>query len=142
MRDGFKPSGTGRRLRRGAKILPLASSLALLAFTTSAAAPVVSAGAYNQSYNCESFVGQSTCNQTAGSWYTLTNVGGTNWNASGDVCIAWGNLKSTTLQCAGGGSNSTLECAGSGTYGYGWAETADGLNWNISGHEDNYSGCT
>lgn len=111
----------------------------------SAFSAVPSAGAsYDQSYNCQSFVGQSTCNQTAGSWYSLTNVGATNWSVGGDICDAWGNLKPTTEECyASGGAQTILECSSSGTlYGYGWSGTYWGDKWNISGHEDNYASCS
>ena len=124
------------------RLVPVVAVLAACAVAASAAGPVGPAGAYDQSYNCETFVGQPTCNQTAGAWYSLTNVGGTNWSVAGDVCVAWGNLKSSTLQCAINGANTTLECAGSATYGYGWAETKDGGDWNLSGHEDNYASCS
>jgi hypothetical protein len=121
-------------------------ALILVALTSaglaSAASRISPADAYYQSYNCQSFVGQSTCNQTAGSWSTLTNVGATNWSVGGDICDAWGNLKSSTESCYSSGSGQTiLECSGS-TYGYGWSGTYWGDSWNISGHEDNYSGCS
>jgi hypothetical protein len=127
---------------RAARFTTLVAILVAGSLAASAAAPVTRADAYDQNYNCETFVGQSTCNQTAGSWYSLTNVGGTNWSVTGDVCVAWGNLKSSTLQCATGGASTTLECAGSATYGYGWAGTQDGRDWNLSGHEDNYTSCS
>ena len=135
-------SGWARRSRRrAAKLLALAACPAALAVLVADAAPVSPAVAYYQSYNCESFVGQPTCNQTAGSWHTLTAVGGTNWDVGGDVCVAWGNLRPATEQCAANGANSTISCR-SATYGYGWAGSHDGENWNLSGHEDDYGGCS
>jgi hypothetical protein len=128
-------------LRRAARLLSLAACPAVLAVLVADAAAVSPADAYYQSYDCESFVGQPTCNQTAGSWYTLTAVRGTNWDVSNDVCVAWGNLRSQTEQCASLGSDWTISCR-SATYGYGWAGTQDGADWNISGHEDDYSGCS
>jgi hypothetical protein len=110
--------------------------------TVSLSTAVTPAGAYLQDYNCQSFVGQSTCSQTAGSWYTITNVGATDWSVGGDICDAFGNMKSTTETCYSSGSGQTiLECAGA-VYSYGWSGTYWGDKWNISGHEDNYSGCS
>jgi hypothetical protein len=119
-------------------------ALAMASLATLASSSVSPALAYDQSYNCASFVGQSTCNQTAGSWYSITNVGATNWSVGGDICDAWGNLKSSTETCYSSGSGQTiLECSTTGAlYGYGWAGTYWGDDWNISGHEDNYSSCS
>lgn len=100
------------------------------------------AASYYQTYNCQSFVGRSTCNQTAGSWWTLTNVGATNWSVGGDICDAWGNIGSTKECFSGGTGETLLECYTSAMYGYGWAGTYWGDSWNISGHEDNYTSCS
>ncbi len=115
----------------------------IAAFATGAAtSQVTPSEAYYQSYNCDSFVGRSTCNQTAGSWYTLNGVGAKNWDVGNDICAAWGNLKGSTEACfTSGGAQYILVCD-SGTYGYGWAGTANGDNHNISGHEDDYTPCS
>lgn len=101
--------------------------------------PPGDASAYSQAYNCETFIGKSTCHLTAGSWYAITNVGATNYDASGDICAEYGQ-QASTLACALGGY-SILEC-GSAVYEYGVSETYLGDNDNISGHEDNNSNCS
>jgi hypothetical protein len=125
---------------------PLALVITALIFagvgTLASSAVAPASGSYYQAYNCESFVGRSTCNQTAGSWWTLTNVGATNWSVGGDICDAWGNI-AWTMECYISGTPQTiLECYSSGMYGYGWAGTYWGDDWNISGHEDNYTTCS
>jgi hypothetical protein len=138
------------RLRLHASRASLAVAFVVAGLTTASLATfasssaVSSAQAYNQTYNCESFVGQSTCKQTAGSWYSITNVGATNWSVGGDICDAWGNLKSTTETCySSGGGQTILECSTTGAiYGYGWSGTYWGDGWNISGHEDDNAGCS
>lgn len=113
----------------------LAASLTLLA----AQAPN-DASAYNQAYNCESFVGRSTCALTAGSWYTLTNLGATNYTVDGDICAQFGGT-SLPVSCTLGGYT-ILYCGNAPVWSYGIAETWYGDSDNISGHEDNYSSCS
>jgi hypothetical protein len=96
------------------------------------------AAAYDQAYNCQTFIGQSTCHLAAGSWYTITNVGASNYTVNDDICAQYGNL-SYTLTCATSGY--TILLCRSAVYEYGISETADGHNDNISGHEDNDSSC-
>lgn len=120
-------------------LLVLAGTLAA-SFTLLAVRPARSASAYDQNYNCETFVGRSTCHLTAGSWYTITNVGGSNYNVSGDICVEFGGIWST-LACAGSGY-SILLCGNAPVYAYGISETYLGDNDNISGHEDNNTNCS
>ncbi len=119
-------------------VVVLASTLAA-SFTLLATRAPGDAAAYNQAYNCETFVGRSTCHLTAGSWYTITDVGATNYDVAGDICAQYGS-EGYTLACALSGY-SILEC-GSPVYEYGISETYDGDNDNISGHEDNANNCT
>lgn len=109
-------------------------------FTLLATRPPKDASAYNQAYNCETFIGRSTCSLTAGSWYTITNVGGTNYNVSGDICVQYGHIPSS-LVCLGSGY-SLLLCGNAPVYQYGISETYWGDDDNISGHEDNNTNCT
>ena len=122
-----------------AVLLVLAATLAA-SFTLLAVRPPKDASAYNQSYNCETFVGRSTCSLTAGSWYTITNIGGTNYNVSGDICIEYGHIPSSLI-CAGSGY-SILLCGNVPVYAYGLSETYWGDSDNISGHEDSYTSCS
>jgi hypothetical protein len=119
----------------------------LLAVVTAAAttAALLSAGsantafAYTQDYNCETFVGQSTCHLTAGSWHNITNIGATNYDVAGDICAQYGQL-SATYTCASSGY--TLLLCSSTVYQYGISETLYGDNDNISGHEDDNTNCS
>jgi hypothetical protein len=130
-----------RRRRPGSfvALLLLAGTLAA-SFTLLAVRPPSDASAYDQAYNCETFVGRSTCSLTAGSWYTITNVGGSNYNVAGDICVAFGGVADSTA-CALGGY-SILFCGNSPVHAYGISETYLGDNDNISGHEDNYTSCS
>lgn len=125
------------RLTPFAVVLVLAGTLAA-SFTLLAVRPPAGASAYDQDYNCETFVGHLTCALTAGSWYTITNVGGSNYNVAGDICVEFG--QSSTLACAAGGY-SILLCGNAPVYAYGLSETAYGDKDNISGHEDNSTSC-
>jgi hypothetical protein len=133
-------SRTARRWGRSpfAILLLLAATLAA-SFTLLAVRPPRDASAYSQAYNCETYMRQSTCHLTAGSWYDITNVGATNYDVSGDICAEVGQL-SLTYTCAGSGY-SILLC-GSTVDEYGISETHYGDNDNISGHEDNNSNCS
>lgn len=131
-------SAHGRRPSPFAILLLVAATLAA-SLTLLAVRPPKDAAAYSQSYNCETFIGQSTCHLTAGSWYAITNVGATNYNVSGDICAQVGQL-SLTYTCASSGY-SILLC-GSSVYEYGISETYRSDNENIAGHEDNNSNCS
>jgi hypothetical protein len=132
---------TPPRARRGltpfAVALVLAGTLAA-SFTLLAVRPPSGASAYSQAYNCETFVGRPTCALTAGSWYTITNLGGTNYNVAGDICVQFGQTSSAA--CALGGY-SILLCGNAPVYAYGISETFFGDKDNISGHEDNSTSC-
>ena len=145
--DGRKRTGLSsitRALASRGRPLSLVLLGTVAAVLTGAATAQVprSAASYYQTYNCESFVGRSTCNQTAGSWYTLNAVGATNWDVGNDICAAWGNDKGSTEACYTSGGVQTVLVCESGLYGYGWAGTYAGDNHNISGHEDNYTPCS
>jgi hypothetical protein len=116
-------------------VLLLAVGTLAASFTLLAVRPPQYAGAYDQNYNCETFVGRSTCHLTAGSWYTITNIGGSNYNVAGDICVQFGGT-SLPETCALGGY-SILLCGNAPVYAYGVSETYLGDNDNISGHEDN-----
>jgi hypothetical protein len=123
--------------------MPLAVLLLAVAVVTACATLLTgnftsAASAYSQSYNCESFVGEPTCHLTAGSWYSITNVGASNYDVSGDICAQYGQL-SDTYECVIGGY-SILLCETS-VYQYGISETEYGDSDNISGHEDDSSLC-
>lgn len=119
-----------------AVVLVLAGTLAA-SFTLLAVRPPNDASAYSQAYNCETFVGRSTCALTAGSWYTITNIGGTNYNVAGDICVQFG--QASLAACSGG--YSILLCGNAPVYAYGISETFYGDKDNISGHEDNSTSC-
>ncbi len=125
------------RLRRPGPFVALLVAAGTLAasFTLLAVRPPEPASAYDQNYNCETFVGRSTCSLTAGSWYTITNIGGTNYNVAGDICVAFGATP-WSVTCTGSGY-SILLCGNAPIYSYGISETWFDDNDNISGHEDN-----
>jgi hypothetical protein len=133
-----------RRLRaRRSGLTPFSVALVLAgtlaaSFTLLAVRPPAGASAYDQDYNCETFVGHPTCALTAGSWYTITNLGGTNYNVAGDICVQFG--QSSLAACALGGY-SILLCGNAPVYAYGISETLYGDKDNISGHEDNSTSC-
>jgi hypothetical protein len=116
----------------------LAASVALLAMR-----PPSDASAWNQSYNCQSFVGRSTCDVTAGSWHNITNVGGSNYSVAGDLCVEYGGIWEG-LTCLVTGY-SLVVCnyvyPYAPVYAYGISST-NGDNDNISGHEDDNSNCS
>ena len=140
---GLGPTVRQRRARRrgpGAFALLLLVAATLSAsFILVAARPVTGASAYNQAYNCQTFVGHPTCHLTAGSWYTITNIGATNYSVGGDICAQYGQ-EYWSLACAGSGY-SILMCGNAPVYAYGISETYYGDNDNISGHEDNSTTC-
>jgi hypothetical protein len=117
----------------------LAASVALLATRAPS-----DASAWSQAYNCESFVGRSTCSLTAGSWHNLTNVGGSNYNVGGDLCVEYGGVWAGYTCLINGYSlvvcNYTYPY--SPVYAYGISLTQYGDNDNISGHEDDNSTCS
>ncbi|MGD1050015.1 MAG: hypothetical protein ABR947_02965 [Solirubrobacteraceae bacterium] len=117
----------------------LAASFALLAMR-----PPSDASAWNQAYNCESFVGRATCNLTAGSWHNITNVGGSNYTVAGDLCVEYGGIWGGYTCLINGYSlvvcNYTYPYAP--VYAYGISLTQYGDNDNISGHEDDNSTCS
>jgi hypothetical protein len=119
-------------------LLLLAGTLAA-SFTLLAVRPPSDAAAYDQAYNCETFIGHSTCSLTAGSWSTITNIGGTNYNVAADICVQFGGIPYSTA-CSGG--YSILFCGNAPVHSYGISETFLGDNDNISGHEDNYTNCS
>ena len=136
------PTLRGQRAHRGPSLfvaLLLVAATLSASFTLLAVRPPKDASAYNQAYNCETFVGRSTCNLTAGSWYTITNIGGTNYNVAGDICVQFGGT-SLPVACTFGGY-SILLCGNSPVHAYGISETWLGDNDNISGHEDNSTSC-
>ncbi len=113
--------------------------VAVICAATTALATASPVAAYYQAYNCQSFVGQSTCHLTAGGWATIRNVGATNYSASGDICAGYGT-NGGSYQCTSGFT--ILLCSyPSGVYQYGVSKTYYGDNDNISGHEDDYSNC-
>jgi hypothetical protein len=130
---------TGRR-RPGpfVALLLLAGTLAA-SFTLLAVRPPSDASAYDQAYNCETFIGRSTCSLTAGSWSTITNIGGTNYNVDADICVQFGGIPYSTA-CSGG--YSILFCGNAPVHSYGISETFLGDDDNISGHEDSYTSCS
>jgi hypothetical protein len=140
---GLEPTVRQRRARRRgpgsfAVLLVVAATLSA-SFILVAVRPVTGASAYNQAYNCQTFVGHPTCHLTAGSWYTITNIGATNYSVGGDICAQYGQLN-YTLACAGSGY-SILLCGNAPVYQYGISATYYGDNDNISGHEDNSTTC-
>jgi hypothetical protein len=130
----------GRRRPGPFVALALLAGTLAASFTLLAVRPPNDASAYDQAYNCETFVGRSTCSLTAGSWYTITNVGGTNYNVAGDICVQFGGVANSTA-CALGGY-SILFCGNAPVHAYGISETFLGDDDNISGHEDNYTSCS
>jgi hypothetical protein len=117
----------------------LAASFALLATRAPS-----DASAWSQAYNCESFVGRSTCSLTAGSWHNITNVGGSNYNVSGDLCVLYGGVGNGEA-CLDSGYSITVcnyTYPYSPVYAYGISLTEYGDNDNISGHEDDNSTCS
>ena len=108
-------------------------------FTVALAREPGSAQAFTQSYDCQSFIGQSTCHVTAGSWHNITNVGATNYTVATDICAQYGT-NSSTYTCAISGYNILL-CQTT-VYQYGISETQLGDKDNISGHEDDNSNCS
>jgi hypothetical protein len=116
----------------------LAASFALLAMKAPS-----NASAWSQSYNCQSFVGRSTCDLTAGSWHNITNVGGANYSVAGDLCVEYGGIwRGLTCLVTG---YSLVVCNYTYPYSpvdaYGISETY-GDNDNISGHEDDNNTCS
>ena len=118
--------------------LVLATAIATAALTLLVGNLPSSASAYTQSYNCESFINEPTCHLTAGSWHDITNVGGSNYDVAGDICVQYGT-NASTYTCALSGY-SILLCETS-VYQYGISETEYGDNDNISGHEDDSTSC-
>jgi len=136
------PTPLHRPRWRHSGLTPFAVALALAgtlaaSFTLLAVRPPSDAAAYSQAYNCETFVGRSTCALTAGSWYTITNIGGTNYNVADDICVQFG--QTSTAACSAG--YSILLCGNAPVYAYGISETFYGDKDNISGHEDNSTSC-
>jgi len=75
----------------------------------------------------------------AGSWSTITNIGGTNYNVDADICVQFGGIPYSTA-CSGG--YSILFCGNAPVHSYGISETFLGDDDNISGHEDSYTSCS
>jgi hypothetical protein len=117
----------------------LAASFALLATRAPS-----DASAWTQSYNCQSFVGRSTCSLTAGSWHNITNVGGTNYSVAGDLCVLYGGVGNGNTCLVTGYSLTVCNYTYpySPVYAYGISDTFNGDNDNISGHEDDNSTCS
>jgi hypothetical protein len=117
----------------------LAASVALLATRAPS-----DAAAWTQSYNCQSFVGRATCNETAGSWHNITNVGGANYNVGGDICVEYGGIWNGYTCLVTGYSLVVCDYTYpySPVYAYGISLTQYDDNDNISGHEDDNSNCS
>jgi hypothetical protein len=121
-------------------VLGAIASAALALLLSSAASRT--AYATNQSYNCESNYGKSTCNYVHGSDNYVKNAESIDYSAKGNTCGQITNDGKNEALCAAYPAYFFYVCLTSEVYGHGYAETKNGANQNIAGHEDNFASCS
>ena len=124
------------------RVLLVVGAIMSAGFTTLlSSAASHTASATDQNYNCESNYGKSTCNYVHGSENWVKNAESIDYSERGNTCGQITNDGKNEALCAAYPAYYFYVCLTSEVYGHGYAETYNGANQNIAGHEDNYAEC-
>lgn len=113
-----------------------AAGVSILGVSTATALTPAASATY-QTYSCGS------CASVGGSPDWVKNAGGTNYDRAGDTCAFVYTPGGGTGACSGPGGYTALECLpAQEANSYGETETSRQDLAHLSGHEDNYTGCS